>query len=460
MPQFDPTQLASWTSGQWTGEPTGALTGFGIDSRTIREGQVFVALRTPQRDGHDFLAQASAAGAAAALVSAFNDSIDLPQLVVADPQSAFQQIAREHRRQFAGKVIGITGSAGKTSTKNLLAAMLGERTLATAGNLNNHLGVPLTLTRLDSTHHDFAVIEAGISAPGEMALLAGMIEPDAAIVTLVDHAHTKDLGDLMGVAREKAILPAAVKETGDQIFPSALDAMAPFQVLSGTKVLVERVEVFEGAAEANQVNFFATHRTAETLLGIVAGEASPETYQMVRVSDGMAQNAVLAITMARRLRVETAQIQRGLSAWKPSAMRGEIREDHGRMVYLDCYNANPASMADALATFDQVVTDGLPRLYVLGGMEELGNESEAQHHTLGASLNLQANDRVFAIGTGAESLKAGAVEAGAGEEQITVLMKSGSAAETVAAWNGPVFIKGSRRYQLETLLADGAVAVL
>lgn len=125
MPVFLPAQLSRWTGGRWTAEPTGPLTGFTMDSRQLRPGEIFVAIKTAQRDGHDFLAAAQAAGASAALVAAPSEALALPQLVVADPLIAFQAIAREHRRRFRGPVVGISGSAGKTSTKNLVALLLG-----------------------------------------------------------------------------------------------------------------------------------------------------------------------------------------------------------------------------------------------------------------------------------------------------------------------------------------------
>jgi len=219
------------------------LTAFGVDTRALRPGDVFVALRTERRDGHDFLADAATAGAAAALVAVPDRAVPLPQLVVPDPLAAFQAIAREHRRTFRGAVVGISGSAGKTSTKDLLALLLGGAScgvVATEGNLNNHLGVPLTLTRLDPAVHRFAVVEAGISAPGEMAPLAGMIEPDVALITLVAAAHTRDLGGLEGVAREKALLPAAVRPGGVAIVPRSTLDFAAFRDLRVRTMVVER----------------------------------------------------------------------------------------------------------------------------------------------------------------------------------------------------------------------------
>ena len=226
MVQFLPDELAAWTGGRWSARPAAPSTGFAIDTRQLQAGQVFVALKTGRRDGPDFLPAAQAAGASAALVASAQPAGAFPQLVVPDPLAAFQEVARRHRRRFEGPVIGISGSAGKTSTKELLALLLGGGggVLATEGNLNNQLGVPLTLTRLDPAAHLYAVIEAGIGGPGEMGPLAAMIAPDIAIITLVAPAHLSELGDLAGVAREKALLPAAVKAGGVAIFPASCAA--------------------------------------------------------------------------------------------------------------------------------------------------------------------------------------------------------------------------------------------
>ena len=417
-----------------------------------------MALRTSQRDGHDFLAAARAAGAGAALVAEARPECELPQLVVEDPLAAWHLIAREHRRAFGKPVVGITGSAGKTSTKDLLALLLGDRVWATEGNLNNHLGVPLTLTQLDATRHDFAVIEAGISAPGEMAPLADMIAPDVAVVTMVGNAHTEELGGIEGVAREKAGLAAATQGTGIAIFPEDCAAFSPFRALGVRTMRIARAEVLRPSEPPRDCTYFTvTHRDAETALAIAYGMPPPMVFTMRRVSDGMAQNAVLAVCAALWLGVGREAIQRRLLDWKAPKLRGEIREDKERLYYLDCYNANPDSMRDALHAFDALVTDDRPRLYVLGNMEELGVSAPDHHRRLGAEIGLRAQDFACIIGTNAAEVRAGAIAAGARPEQIEVMPDLSPAAARLQEWRGAVFLKGSRRYQLETVLQEAAV---
>lgn len=456
MPTFSPEQLAQWTGGRWTVRPDAALTAFNFDTRKLRAGDVFVALKSEKRDGHEFLGDAQAAGASAAIVAQASSAVSLPQLVVRDPLAAFQAIAREHRRAFRGKVIGISGSAGKTSTKDLLALLLGGVTcgvVATEGNLNNHIGVPLTLTRIDPVQHAFAVIEAGISAPGEMKPLADMIEPDVSLITLVAPAHTQELGGIEGVAREKAMLPAATRAAGVAIFPRSVAEFGAFRELNVPKLVVERAEVVRPAEPPRDKVFFAvSHRGEETAVSMAYGSPPPMVFTMRRVSDGQAQNAVLAICAALGLGVSREQIQQRLRDWKPGKLRGEIRHENGRLLYLDCYNANPASMTDALRSFEGIAPAGEPRLYLIGCMAELGEAAAAHHHALGRSLKLGANDYLMVIGDHAQDVCAGVLERGDYARQIQIAPSLDAMARVFAEWHGAVFVKGSRRYQLEKIL--------
>jgi UDP-N-acetylmuramoyl-tripeptide--D-alanyl-D-alanine ligase len=472
MPVFAPQLLAAWTGGRWTRVPEAPLTGFCADSRALRPGQAFVALKTGRRDGHAFLAEAGRAGAVAALVAEAQAGTGLPQLVVRDPLTALQMIAREHRRGFAGPVVGISGSAGKTSTKDLLARLLGGEAggvLATEGNLNNHLGVPLTLTRLDPRVHAFAVIEAGISAPGEMAPLAAMIEPDVAIITLVAPAHLEALGGIEGVAREKSRLPAAVRPGGRVLFPASCADHAAFRGLTGRVCVLERrfgrlgagtVAPDPAAETASRLGFTVQHRADATTIAL-EGVSPPIDFTLRRVSDGMAQNAALAICAALGLGVPAPDVAARLAGWGPAALRGEWRQVGGRRIYLDCYNANPAAMTDALAAFCAAAPDGEPRLFVLGCMEELGPGAPDYHRALGRALPLRPDDVALVIGSQAEAVREGALAAGHPPGRVRIAVSIEEVAPIVGAFQGSVFVKGSRRYALErTLVGAGGAEVL
>jgi UDP-N-acetylmuramoyl-tripeptide--D-alanyl-D-alanine ligase len=456
MPQFAPEILARWTGGSWSVLPAAPLRGFATDSRQLKTGQVFVALSTEKRDGHDFLSAAETAGASAAIVSRLVPGVALPQLLVPDPLRAFQQIALENRRRFTGPVIGISGSCGKTSTKDLLSLLLGGEkggVLSTEGNLNNHIGVPHTLTRIDPSRHHFAVVEAGISAPGEMALLAGLIEPDIALITLVAPAHLAELGGIDGVAGEKARLPASLRAAGVAIFPRQCAEFTAFRTLDVRKMIIEPAEVIRPSEPPKDTVYFTvTQRGDITALAIAYGKPPPLQFTIRRASPGMAQNVVLAVCTALWLNVSPSEIQERLDSWRPAHWRGEIVHEGGRTFYLDCYNANPASMRDALENFCGMEEALAPRLFILGCMEELGPDAARFHQELGRSLQLRQQDTACVIGSEARALRHGLLDAGAREAQVELLTDLRRAAELVEKWQGAIFVKGSRKYRLETVL--------
>ena len=421
---------------------------------------MFVALKTDKRDGHEFLGEAEAKGATAALVAhEVNDSA-LPQLVVADPLAAFQRIAREHRREFHGTVIGVTGSAGKTSTKDMLSVLLGavpsealakegvpDFVLKTEGNLNNHIGVPLTLTKLDAAQHRAAIVEAGINMPGEMAGLAEMIEPDHSLVTLVGPAHLALLGSLEGVALEKSRLPAATRRGGLNVFPVGCWAYESFRALANPLVLVPANEGMVKVT-GRTLGYTVLHRPERTEVTL----EGRRKFIFRRVSGGMAQNAALALALASELGVDDATLQTRLNSWQPSKWRGEFQQVGGAQVYCDFYNANPASMADAISAFTSLVRVELPRLYVLGCMEELGSGSTEYHRQLGRLILLRPGDALFVIGAQAAAVREGLLENGNDPAQVSVIDDVAPVRARLAGFQGAVFLKASRRYQLETVL--------
>jgi len=442
---FAPADLAAWTRGTWTAPPRAGVTGFGVDTRTLQAGDAFVALKTSRRDGHDFLGDARARGAACALVArAVADP--LPQLVVDDPQVGLQRAAAAWRALFTGPVIGITGSVGKTSTKELLGALLGRTAFITEANLNNLLGVPLMLLRLRADRHRFAVIEAGMSVPGELAVSAAVIRPDVAIVTSVAPVHLEGVGSLAAVAREKSALVAAVADGGRAVLPATLLAWPEFAALADRCVAVR----FAGEPAPS----VRPARLVEAALGEAAGlrtlTLDGEAFVLGPVSDGLARNAALALVAARAVGAPDASVRAALAAWGPPVGRGSVHALADRTFYLDCYNSSPASLVDAARCFDRLSAGSAqPRLWVIGGMAELGADSVALHRAAGAALPVRAGDAVIAFGGDAAAVLAG-LPALAGTRSVAASLDDVRAA--VAAQRGFVFVKGSRSFALERAL--------
>jgi UDP-N-acetylmuramoyl-tripeptide--D-alanyl-D-alanine ligase len=461
MPAFAPELLAAWTGGNWTRLPARAPTGFAIDSRALHAGELFIALETGRRDAHAFLADAAAAGAAGAMVRRADPAAGLAQLRVADTLAALQAAGAAWRRQFSAPLTAVTGSCGKTSTKDLLTRLLGgaDTVLGTAGNHNNHIGVPLTLLRLDPQVHRHAVIEAGINRRGEMAVMAGWIQPDAVIVTMIGPAHLAGLGDIAAVAAEKAALAAAARLV---CLPRACLRHPPLRALQGRLLVLDDGRQAEVPLPpgCERIPFTTTENDGrpESLLCLGWPGAGPagHTFALPPMSRGMQANAALALSMALASGVPPELLRQRLAGWRPARRRGELLRHGDQWFYVDCYNANPASLADALEAFVRLLPG--PRLYVVAAMGELGPDAAGWHRQAGAALALAAGDRAIFIGDHAADLAAGCLAAGNPPAAIAVLADAAGARGQVENFAGSVFLKGSRVWGLEQLLPAGEVA--
>jgi UDP-N-acetylmuramoyl-tripeptide--D-alanyl-D-alanine ligase len=460
MAEFAAQAVAAACGGCWTRLPAKPLSGFHFDTRQLTSGALFVALAGGARDGHQFVAAAAAAGAGGALVTQPDPALALPQLVVDDTLRALQAIAGWWRSQFKGTVVAITGSCGKTTTKDLLHRLLGvDHCLATAGNYNNHIGVPLTLLSLDPARHHYAVIEAGMNQPGEIAALSALIQPHHALITHVGPAHLEGVGGLDGVAREKAALGQAVAAQGSVRFPVGLLAYDPFRSMLARVVVSQPLadatqgvcsggELLRWSVEADPIGAPSNHYQQL----VIHGEKGTARFPLPRVSTGLASNAVLAISSARDLGVDAALIGERLASWQPTALRGEIRQRHGYRVLVDCYNANPSSMRDALQFFGREFSS--PRLYVLGGMKELGTDSAAWHREVGRCIAVQPGDAVWLIGDEAPPIADGLAEVAPQFDRVRLFGDTAAARAAFSGYRGNVLLKGSRAYRLETLVAE------
>jgi UDP-N-acetylmuramoyl-tripeptide--D-alanyl-D-alanine ligase len=454
MPVFSPEQLQVWTAGRWVGGVPERVTGFGNDTRALKPGEMFVALKTASRDGHDFLNDAAARGASCALVSREVAGSPVPQLVVSDTLESLQRVAAVWREKFKNPVYAVTGSVGKTSTKDLLKRILGPDTHATHANLNNLLGVPLTLLGIEPAHVA-AVIEAGMSEPGELERSAWIIRPDIAVVTNVQPAHLQGLGSMEAIAREKSALCRQTSARGLSVFPAECLDYDSFNRLLG-----RRVPVVFGDAPAPEkrdgihdvVRAEISRAGSGHLLKLTGGLFGAHEFTVGEVSDGMARNAALAATAALLGGVSPESIRNALTTWTPSAGRGELRESAGKLFYVDCYNASPASMADAAGCFVRRTPDAKPRLFVLGGMNELGDDAIALHREVGRKLPLRPGDALALFGGLSAEIGVGAAGAGFSAGAVKSYDSVDTLREAIAAFSGSVMLKGSRGYALERAL--------
>jgi UDP-N-acetylmuramoyl-tripeptide--D-alanyl-D-alanine ligase len=457
MIRFDPRTLAKWSNGAWQhDELPETVTGFCFDARQLEPGECFVALSGGARDGHEFTKQAVGQGAGSLIVEQPQD-LPIPQLVVDDSLIAMGAIGAGVRKRFGGPVVGITGSCGKTSTKEMLRVLLGEgRTHATAGNWNNRIGVPMTLFGLDGDAQDFAVIEAGINQPGEMAELGAMIAADLTVITNIASAHLELLGSLETVAAEKAELVLRSRADAPVVLPNSVFQYAAFAACAERAVvLAEEGELVQPEPKRVIRYRLDVAGAGHSTLHLNDGSGS-ESFQIASPSEGICVNAALAIVAARELGISDALIRERIAAWVPSSTRGRIANQGQRTFYIDCYNANPASMQDAIAAFDRAMVADQPRCYVLGAMNELGADSVALHREVGRQLHLRAEDRAYFVGPDAltQAYVDGVIEAGCDPDQLEMAGDVEKIKSIVAEFSGALFLKGSRSYALETLLPE------
>ncbi len=375
--------------------PTQQCTSVSTDTRTLQPGALYVALHGENFDGHRFVAQAIKAGAIGILVSQSVDaSAEITVLQVADTLVALQQMAHASRLAFDGPVIAVTGSNGKTTTKEMIAAVLRahygtDAVLATTGNLNNHIGVPLTLLARKPAHK-VAVIEMGMNHFGELALLTQLAEPTIAVITNAAPAHLEGVGSLAGVAEAKGEIFAGLR-TGGLAVLNADDYFLPYwQVLNRERV----------------INTFGLANTAN-----VSGKSGALCGQMVLNSNGNSgkleiqlpiegehnvSNALAAAAVARTLGIPDATIKLGLEATLNVSGRLTSRPFiNGTTLIDDSYNANPASMRAAAQV---LVAHAAPRYLVLADMGELGSTTEQLHESLATDLSKLPLDGVFTLG--------------------------------------------------------------
>lgn len=373
------------------------------DSRTVAEGCLFAAIRGERVDGHDYIPAAFAVGALCVLAEKMPKNPAGSVILVRSTEKALQSLAAFYRAQFDMPVLGITGSVGKTTAKEMCAAVLSQRfpTLKTQGNFNNGLGVPLTVFRMDERHRA-AVVEMGVSHFGEMKELADIAQPDMALYTAIGHAHLEAFGDLNGVLREKGRMIDALPKDGvvfacgDDELLRAWDTGDKKKILFGTTA--------ESDVRAENVRSLGLKGTG---CDIVCGERRiPVTVPAFGLH--IIYAALGAAAVGLHLGLTDEEIASGIASYAPVGSRSRTVETPRCTVIDDCYNANPTSTAAALASLAS-----LPgrRVCILGDMFELGENSEALHRAVGACAAEYGIEQVIACGKLSEAIYAGAREA-------------------------------------------------
>ena len=426
--------------------------GVSLDSRSIKPGELFVTIRGPKHDGHSHLAEAAEKGAIAALVQK-QEVKKIPAgfglLLVEDTQKALQQMARGYRRMLPVRVVSVTGSSGKSSTKEMLAAVLGTmgQTHRTPGNLNNHFGVPLTLMGIGAEDM-WAVVELAMNAPGEIGPLAELAEPEAGLVTNIGWAHVEGTGSREATAREKGALYRSLPPTGLAI--SNADDPYEKMTLEGCRARVVRV----GRSSEADYRLQKIACEGETTRFVCEGPRGRMEVLLPVPGAHMAMNAAQALAAGLELGAEPKAAASALEKINLPSGRLKLERLHQGWLIDDSYNANPDSLSAGLHTLQELPGEGR-NVALLGAMAELGSFSRMLHEEAGASVARGKIGLCLAIGEEAKFLVEAAKKIRSGnwvrwyskrEELVQAYVHEAIASDRV-------LVKGSRREGMEAVAA-------
>src|SRR5215471_3100202 len=439
-------------------DPMARLAGVSIDSRTIRPGELFVAIHGPRHDGHDHVAAALGAGAMAALVAAekvgsYPQAVQAKCVVVGDTFLALKQLARAVRQAWGGRIAGVTGSVGKTTTKEIRAALLGARcpVLKSEGNFNNEYGLPLTLFRLNETHQA-AVLEMGMSRRGELSRLAEIARPDVGVVTRVSPAHLEFFSSLDEIALAKRELIEGLNGKDSTAVLNADDArVAAFGSHAPGRVLTYGIE--------KRAFFMAENIEDRGALGTTFDYVSPEgrvRLELALPGRHVIANALASLAAASVWGIGIEEARAVLPGLRPPAMRGELlRFSDGAALINDSYNSSPAALEAMTALL--AATPGFKRrILAAGEMRELGASSPELHREAGrfAAETGGIDWLVGVAGDGARLIE-GALAAGLPPERVRFFASSDQAAEFLQQFLRPgdlLLVKGSRGVKMERIV--------
>ena len=448
------------------GVPTARVRGVCTDSRLAHKGEVFLALQGEDFDGHQFIDQVVACGVGGLIIDERYGEKVLARLSqkkkrakfsdpfvigVEDTLVAYQELAAFHRRRFERPVIAITGSNGKTTTKEMVARALGQRwtVLKTEANFNNRIGVPRTLLRLDK-RHDVAVIEMGVDAEGQTSRLCEIAKPTLGVITNIGPDHLEFFGDLDGSARAKAELLRALPKDGSVV----LNAEDPYFPYLRKRVRSSMVSFGFGAQAQFRATSITRRGARTTFRAHVPGQTRVREISLRVHGEHNVLNALSAMAVSRELGLSMEKIGAGLASFRPVDMRSRVRRIRGFTIIEDCYNANPASMKAALDLLNDMKGKG-QTIAVLGDMLELGTDSKLWHWNIGTYVSALGIGKLITCGSLGKEIGKGARAKGMSRHAVIEASGADGAARILAglAQKGDlILLKASRGMRLERVL--------
>ena len=443
MKKFTLAEIAASCGGKYVGEEAlknTAITSVERDSRAVKDGSLFLAIKGERVDGHDFIEKCYDSGALCAICEKAPENLKKPYILVDSTLNAVKDIAKAYREKFDIPVVGVSGSVGKTSTKEMLYAVLSQRfkTHKTQGNLNNELGVPLTILSMPEDT-EAAVIEMGISDFGEMTRLARVAQPTICVLTIIGCCHLENLGDRDGVLRAKTEMFIHARDGAAFILNGDDDKLSTVESVQG------RRPIFFGLDRKNDC--FAENIKNNGEGGVsctLCFDGKRLDVTIPAIGSYMVSNALAAVAVGRLLGLSDEQLKNGVEAYKTVGSRANVINANGIRIIDDCYNANPTSVK---ASLDTLMNFGGRKVAVLGDMKELGSNELSLHFDTGAYAKEIGVDSVIAVGPLAKELARGAdgewfESIDALKEKLGSLVKEGDT----------VLVKASHSMQFEKIV--------
>ena len=450
MMTFTLSEIARAVDGVLQGDGNKVIFGVSTDSRKIESQELFVALRGERFDGHDFIPGLK--GKCAAILSE-EEAPGFDVILVPDTLKALGALAAYWKKTVAPRVtVGVTGSVGKTTTKELIASVLKQKykTHFTSGNLNNHIGVPITLIRIEQGT-DAVVCEMGMSEKGEIEYLTDLVRPNLAVITNIGTSHIEKLGSREGILDAKLEILSGM-EKGSTII---LDGDEPlFRTERSQKLLSDFSVLYVGFDSGNDIYPLDIYKGADDISFDVISKEKEFRVTVPAVGDHFIKNALFAAAVGLCVGVTEEEIQNGLVAYAPSGLRQKIYEKDGVRVIADCYNASPESMDASLKVLGSAPGR---KIAVLGDMLELGSLAESAHHKVGETAFACGAEKIFSYGKASYHIMLGAVEAGMPKNNVVHSIDSQLLVTLIKEVLRPgdtILFKASRKMKLEEMISS------